>query len=55
MLNLILIGLLGSVVSATKLFWGFYVAAWIIWAIKFILEIIVVVYHFRTDNTLDIK
>lgn len=56
MLYLILFGLLASSLPTVhSWFWGFYIAAWVFWAIKFILEIILIIYNMRTDNTFDIK
>lgn len=56
MLYLILFGLLASSLPTVhSWFWGLYIAAWVVWAIKFILEVILIIYNMRIDNTFDKK
>lgn len=57
MLYLILFGLLASSLPTVhSWFWGFYIAAWVFWAIKFILELVMTIYTFRVNgNSFDIK
>lgn len=45
MILLIMMGLLASSLPAvSNWFWGLYIASWIIWVLKFIIEIILIVY-----------
>ncbi len=56
MITLIMLGLLASSLPAvSSWFWGLYIASWIIWSLKFISEIILLIYAVRTAIDVDSK
>lgn len=51
MLTLIMLGLIASALPAVSgWFWGIYITSWVLWAIKTIIQIVMIVYNIRTDN-----
>ena len=51
MLNLILIGLLGSALPAVSgWFWGLYITSWIIWFLKLTIEMIIGFYLVKNNK-----
>lgn len=54
MITLIMLGLLASSLPAvSSLFWGFYIASWIVWGLKFIIEIILIGYKIKVEFNVD--
>lgn len=56
MITLIMLGLLASSLPVVSgWFWGLYIASWIVWGLKFISEIILLIYTVRTAIDVDSK
>lgn len=54
MITLIMLGLLASSLPAVSgWFWGLYIASWIIWGLKFIIEIILICYKIKVELNVD--
>lgn len=54
MITLIMLGLLASSLPVVSgWFWGLYVASWIIWGLKFIIEIILIGCKIKVEFNVD--
>lgn len=54
MIILIMLGLLASSLPVvSSWFWGLYIASWIIWSLKFIIEIILIGYKIKVEFNVD--
>ena len=54
MITLIMLGLLASSLPVvSSWFWGLYIASWIVWGLKFIIEIILIGYKIKVEFNVD--